>query len=1096
MASTQGPIEMQQLNTSLNGEWQLALDPDDVGVSKRWFDAKDLSDAISVQVPSVWDIWVPDYDGVGWYFRTFSLDAEWQDRYIELSFDAVDYFAEVWLNGVPLGSHEGGYTPFAFDISSLAKPGENRLAVRVVDPHGPEGYKDFRPKQIPCSKEGGYWSFAGIWGSVNLIGRSHAHIRDVFIEPDIRRKRVAVTVQTSQPGTVHLVIEGTAFETSGDPGALQVKFPEHELWSPAHPVLYTMRCELLQDGQVVDVTQTRFGMREFTIKENRFHLNNHPIFLKGVLHQPDYARSLAAPETESLARKELELAKEAGFNLIRLHIKTPPKITLDLADEIGLLVYEEPPIGWIQQSPAMKERCEREVREMILRDRNHPSIVIWGMLNETGNASYKTRGGAQVIKEDLCRLARSLDPSRVIIDDSGGVNATRESARFMRPYHDQLEEYDDLHIYQRAPVDRDIQLYYEYSGDPERLCFLSEFGFGGMEDLASTLDQYAPAQDSLKDARFLKKMLDAAQAGYAERDLERVFGPFAAFAAAAQELQADAVIHQFDACRANTKLAGYCYTQLCDAGHEFCAGVLDRWRRPKPVLQTLAKVQKPVRPLIHVPRTNLTPREEIPVTVTLVNDLRLEGQADLSLQVIGPTNQVLWKKKRGVKIPKSGKELWSGTIAASGSTGRHQFAVRLMQGIKCIAENILDLFVYEPVGPCNIEVNILDPQRLWTPRVAPLARIGAIGAPIHVVPPLANTIRAYPDNELAQILGQVKGGSVAIFFEPPDDWNDLADRIDPAIRATNKDAVGAFLPVFHYAKLHPILDGLPARGLMRQPYRNTIPAKTFTESSDEDICGSFDTTPIATGNYMMGETNWWGSDILVRRYGSGRIVFTHLRLLNNLDTDPVAARLFVNLLAHFSRRSVPPEGIVPLDQKAVEWMRRERNDRVRKWMVIGPFPNWANQGHAKAYPPEQGIDFAATYPGWYTAVTWKTWYSRAEDQHWLDLQQAFTPVFEYYPRFDYGAGYAYAEFATDRRQTIVAKIGLQDATKVWLNGTLIHESQKQIPHDETASAEATCTTKQGRNVLLVKVSKNPGPFRFSIDFEPLGGESLQLKWWK
>ncbi|HOV75553.1 MAG TPA: glycoside hydrolase family 2 TIM barrel-domain containing protein [Candidatus Hydrogenedentes bacterium] len=1081
---------------SLDGAWRLTLDPADRGRKDRWFERGDAPDSMEVQVPSVWDLWVPDYDGVGWYYRAFEWEAVPPGRMVELQFEAADYFAEVWLNGVALGAHEGGYTPFAFPVTDALRAGTNHLWVRIVDPHGPEGYGPFRPRQIPSSKEGGYWSFAGIWGPVCLESKPVAHIQDVFIEPDIRRKRITVTVQTSEPGIVRLAIEGTPYGAEIQPGRHAVDFPEFAMWSPDSPKLYTLRCELLKSGAVSDRLDVRFGMREFTVKDNRFFLNNRPIFVKGVLHQPDYPRTIAAPVDAAMARRELELAKKAGFNLVRLHIKTPPRITLDLCDEIGLLAYEEPPIGWIEKSQYMKDRCEREVREMILRDRNHPSIVIWGMLNETGNAGYITNGGAQTIKDDLCRLARSLDPSRIVVDDSGGVNASREPARFMLPYREELEPYDDLHIYQRAPVDRDIELYYAYSGDPNRLYFLSEFGFGGMEDLVGTLEQYGEDRTRLKDARFIQAMLDAARDGFAERNLDRVFGDFAGFMAAARDLQCDAAQMHVDACRMNPKLAGYCYTQLCDAGHEFCAGVLDRWRRPKPVFETFSAIQSKLRPLISIPRTNLVPREEVPVTLIMANEDQLEGKVDLSLQVVGPTNQVLWKKKRSLKLPRHGRELWEGSVGASGSPGIHRFIVRIMQGMKCLAENGMDLHVFDPVESSGIEVHILDPQEIWTKRCAVLATPGTVQAPLHVIPPLANTIRAYPDNDLAQILAQVKGGAVALFFAPPDDWNDLADRIDPGLRATNKDAVGAFLGMYHYVKLHPVFEGLPARGLMRQPYRNVVAPKTFVETGDEDIAGTFDTTPIAAGQYMMGETRWWGSDILVRRHGAGRVVFTHLRILENLGADPVADRLFVNLIRHFARRSVPSAGIVPLDQKAVEWMRRERNEATRRWMVIGPFPNWGGKGHATPYPPEETIDFDAIYPGWYAPVTWKAWHARRDDGFVVDLQQAFTPVYEYYPRFDNGTGYAYSEFFSDKRDTATVRIGLQDATKIWVNGRLIHESTDQIPHDQFKSAKASCAVKQGRNTVLVKVSKIPGPFKFSFDLAFDGNTPPQIKWWR
>lgn len=1081
----------------LNGEWRLVLDPGNAGIREHWQETGGCGEALAVRVPSVWDLWVPDYDGVGWYFREFDVDAAWLERHVELCFEAADYYAEVWLNGIRLGDHEGGYTPFAFEVSKVLRGGSNSLAVRVIDPHGPEGFGDFNPKEFPCAKEHGYYSFAGLWGDVTLVAMERAHIQDVFIQPDVRRKLIVAHVEISAPGAVHLQIEGTPYHVAGGPGKHIIEFPDGEFWSPEEPRLHTLACRLVQEDGRYDAHAVRFGMREFSIKDNRFHLNNRPVFVKAALHQPDYARSLAAPEAPELARREIELAKAAGFNMLRMHIKTPPRMTLDLADELGMLIYEEPPIGWIKSSAFMQRRCEKEVREMVLRDRNHASVVIWGMLNETGNAGYVTGGGAQTIKTDLCRLAREIDPTRLIIDDSGGVNATREPARYLRPYKNELEEYDDLHIYQRAPVDRDIELYYQHNGAPDRLYFLSEFGFGGPEDLADVLAQYGENPDQFKDARFLKKMLEASLRGFAERGLDRIFGDFAGFCSAMRELQCDAARFQIDSIRINPKTAGYCYTQLCDAGHEFCAGILDRWRRPKPVFKTMQEVQRPLRPLIRIPRTNLAPREEAPVSILLANDGRIEGHAELSLQVVGPTQQVLWKKKRAFKLPRHGKEIWQGEIGASGSPGNHRFIVRVIQDGLIAAENGVDLYVLPPITPSEVEINVVDPQGAWRERCLRLAQAGTHTSPVHVVPPLANTIRGYPEDELARVLAQVEGGAVALFFGPPDDWNDLAERLGEGLGATPKDAVGAFLPVAHYVKLHPVFDGLPTRCLMRQPYRNVVPAKTFLEMGEEDICGSFNTAPIAAGNYMMDRTAWWGSDLLVRRFGEGRIVLTHLRVLEHLGNDPVADRLFVNLLNHFSRRSVPSSDRLPHDPRLADWLRNERANQVSKWMVLGEFPNWENsKGHDTEYPPEKEIDFDATYPGWYKAITWKPWFSTADGDHVVDLQAAFTPVFEYYPRFDHGTGYAYAEFSIDKRQELTARLGLQNATKVWLNGRLIHESKNQIPHDQFATDSERTYVRQGRNTLLVKCSKVPGPFRFSIHFETQGDVPVPIKWWR
>lgn len=1080
---------------SLNGAWRLVLDPEDRGLAEQWFASDHLPDGLDVTVPSVWDRWVPDYDGVGWYF--FEFEAEVPGGTVaELRFEAADYYAEVWLNGQRLGEHEGGYTPFCFDATQVLRASKNMLAVRIVDPHSENGYGPFHPKQIPSAKERGYYSFAGIWGQVELIEKPKTSIRDVFVQPDIRRKRLTATVDAPEACQVRVSIEGTGHVAEGTPGELLIEFPDHEPWSPESPVLYTLWCELIEGEQVIDALPVRFGMREFTVKENRFFLNNRPIFIRGVLHQPDYPLTLAAPSCEEQARRELELAKEAGFNLIRLHIKTAPEITLRLCDELGLLVYAEPPIGWIQKSKHMKERCEREVREMILRDRNHPSVVIWGMLNESGNCHYVVNGGAQLIKDDLCRLARSLDPSRLIIDDSGGVNATREPARFMRPYRDELEVYDDLHIYQRGPVDHEIENYLRYSGEPGQLFFLSEFGFGGLEDLPAVLEQYGESKDIAKDAAFVREAIAHATKGFTERGLERVFTDFSAFAGAAQAIQAEAAVRQADAIRLNSKAAGYCLTQLCDAGHEICAGILDRWRRPKAALAALKEVQQPVRPIIQLAQTNLTLRQEVDVSVTLINETRLEGRADLSLQVVGPTDQVLWKKKRNVKIPRHGKELWEGHIAASGSPGTHRFVVRLMQGIKVLAEASLPFQVFEAASPCDVPTLITDPDDRYTAACASLAKLDDIHPMVYVVPPLANSIRAYPSEQLARVLAEVYEGAVAIIFGPPDDWNDLANALNPALQATSKDAVGAALAMFHYVKLHPVFEGLPTRCLMGQPYVNVIPAKAFIETSEEDICGTFDTMPASAGHYMIEDAPWWASDILVRRYGSGRVVFTHLRVMEHVGKDPAADHLFVNMLRHFSRRSVPSETGQDANLQARNWLNQQRKLDVRRWMVLGMFPNWGGEGHNTAYPPEDGIDFTATYPGWCKAIEWKPWYSRQTAGHLVDLQEAFTPVYEYYPRFDCGTGYAYGEFTCPGRIAATLKLGVQDATKVWLNDRLVFEDPQHRPLDTLEEQVVPVMFKQGRNTVLVKVSKIPGQFRFSLDFDSKDSNPLPIAWWR
>jgi len=1078
---------------NLNGEWRLILDPADEGLKEKWF--QDVpADCLNVTVPSVWDRWAPDYDGVGWYYRTFEMPDHWQDRHVDLRFEAADYEARVWLNGAEIGGHEGGYTPFTLDATQAVRPGGNLMAVRIVDPHGPKGYGDIQPTQIACAKENAYWSYAGIWGDVSLTAKSPAHITDVFIQPDLRRKRVTATIDTSREVMLRLSILNTPHQVEGSPGKLLLDFADFETWSPDCPTLYTLRCEAIVNDETVDRVDTRFGMREFTVRDNRFYLNNRPIYIRAALLQPDYPESLAAPRSEGVARRELELAKQAGFNMIRAHVRPAPPVTLDLCDELGLLVYEETAIGTMAQSRQLQDRCEREVREMILRDRNHPSVVMWGILDEAGGMAPGVPSGPAAIKEDLAQLAHSLDPSRVVIDDSGGAPRTGQPTRHIRAYHHELEPHDDFHICRRAPVDKDIEAYYRHHGSPDRLFFLSELGFGGMEDLESVLEQYGDDGEFAKDAKALGRIVGVIRDGFEDRNLDRTFGSLAQFAKATQQIQCIAAARQIDAVRANENCAGYVYRQLADAGRDFSGGVMDRWRRPKAVLKTLQDTQLALRPIIHISKTNLHPREEADIRITLINDEREEGQADLSLQVVGPTNQVLWKKKRGVTISKARREIWSGKIAASGSTGPHKFVVRLIRGMKVATQASVNLHVMPPVTPSDVQAAVVDPERKWRRTIGRLCKPGKLDAPVHIVPSFGNTIQGYPAGEMAAMLAQVYEGAVAILFEPPDDWNDLAERLEKAVTATARDATGGAAGAYHYVKLHPVFENLPSRCLMGTDYQNIVPAKTFAEASDEDICGAFDTRPLTAPTIDEAAHRIWGSDILVRRFGSGRLVFTHLRILENLGEDPAADHLFVNMINHFARRSVPSEEAVPPLQEVYKWLESAQRN-VRRWLVLGMFPNAQGEGHDTAYPPETHIDLDVLYKGWYRAIEWRTWYSAVRDKHRMDLQQACSLASQPEPNADYGTAYCFAEFVSERRQDVTLNFGAQHPTKAWLNGELVFATDQTAPPGKLPNHSVESVIRLGKNSILIKTSKSPGECVASFDMESRTDLPLAIKRW-
>jgi beta-galactosidase len=1042
---------------SLDGAWSMAYDATDVGIDDRWFESAP-EDQQEVELPSMQSQGLFGHGGVGWYFREFNYDDAWQGRHTSLRIGSTGYPLTVWLNGTRLGEHVGGSVPGEFPISAQLRPDSNVLAIRLAmsdlhDEHTGEPSAAYPRDSL---------------ADVSLCTTVKTQIEGVSIQPDIRRKRVKVSVEAPASSTVHLGIEGTASHAEGKPGELTLDFTEFTCWSPETPELYTLRIDLVGEDGESDSLSCSFGMREFTVKDERFYLNNRPHYLKSVSYLPHYPTNLKAGKLEALLRREMKLVKGGGANAIRICGGPAPEALLDIADSLGILVFAEAPR--LDSFRDMTEWVEG-VQSLVLRDRNHASLVAWcGLESLLGDPQKVGHEPPSVIAE-----LRTLDPGRLILCDGGKVST------LLRPYRDVGEVFQSFEAPFVPPVGQLAKDYLRLCGEPSELNWQRRLGAGGFTGWADGSSAGAASQSEFESV-------------FSQRKLERCFGNLDAFMAASQELQSSALRVQLDAVRSNVKVSGYEIDGLCDGPAVTPFGLADVRRQAKPIHKLLNSMQRETRPVVQIYRTNLVPREEVGVTILLINEARLEGRGELSLQVVGPTNQVLWKKSRQVKIPRHGRELWSGEIAASGSPGPHKFVVRLMQDRRIIGENSVDLHVVQPQKAEPVEVNVLGGKTAWQTTCGKLAKLGNFLAPIHIVPPIANSIRAYPASDLVQALAQVYEGAVAIIFGPPEDWNEFSEHIGSDLQVDCCAIVAGQRLNHHYAKMHPIFEGLPSRCLMGQPYQNVLATQAFSSDTDEEMSGVHSSSR-ALGGDNGAVQHFWGSNITVRRLGAGRVVFTHLRILEHLGTDPVADRLFVNLLHHFSRRSIPATEVVEADQRTAEWLRQGRASFVRKWMVIGAFPNWGDcTGHDAAYPPESELNFDATYPGWYRAARWKGWHTRADDGHKLDFTEALDSDVGTASPCPRGTGYAYAEFSCDRRQEVA--INLEGGPKkVWLNGAIAHVSD--LDEESVERCETTVAwVKQGKNTLLVKCSNVSGPFALKLAIEPTDSAPLNINWWK
>ncbi len=426
---------------SLDGdEWLLSTDPTNEGIRQQWFETP-RAEAQPTKVPWIIQGAFPGYHGVAWYWHDFHApnNPHAEGRYL-LRFWAVDYKADVWLNGVSVGGHEGGETPFTLDVTDAIKANaNNRLAVRVLNPtHEPiDGIvlnqTPHRNKVIPYHA-GASYNHGGIVDSVELLIVPAVRIEGVFARADAKTGKIRLHVNLQNaaerearvqlefavaPAASGETLDATVIARNLPPGdsvteaELQVTDPR--LWQLNEPNLYRVTARIHEnDSNSFDEHSVRCGFREFRFDNGYFRLNGKRLFLR-CSHTGNHCPvGLQLPPDADMLRRDLLNVKVMGFNAIRFIAGVATRYQLDLCDEIGLMVYEEHYGSWcLADSPKMKERCERALSEMILRDRNHPSVVIWGLLNETAEGPV-FRNAVESLP-----MIRSLDDTRMVMLNSG-----------------------------------------------------------------------------------------------------------------------------------------------------------------------------------------------------------------------------------------------------------------------------------------------------------------------------------------------------------------------------------------------------------------------------------------------------------------------------------------------------------------------------------------------------------------------------------------------------------------------------------------------------------------------------------------------------
>ncbi len=439
---------------SLDGTWKICADASNVGKTEAWFDGSLTSrETFDVSVPGVLQEVFKEYHGVVWYEREFVTPENPNDAgRAFLRFWQAEYRADVWLNGVYLGWHEGGEEEFELDATDALNTvgASNRLTVRVLNA-ADEPIDGISTANVPrrnntnVATPGCGYASGGLVDSVELLLTPVVRIVDLQLLPNWLSGEIGVRAtfenktSASVSGVLTLFassVDGgeftrpVSFDATVEPGVScvdgKLTVPNFKLWNLNDPNLYSVVADFSSnDGALDDRRASTCGFRDFRFERGYFRLNGKRIYVKCSHSGSDSPITHRVPFDPDLYRKDIISCKTMGFNMIRYIAGMPRRFQLDLCDRIGFLVYDECLAGW-QYGPCPEriERYDAQTSGMIRRDRNHPSVVIWGLLNETTDLQLVLHAAS------FLKTVRELDPDRIVLLNSGSFDAfANDSAR-------------------------------------------------------------------------------------------------------------------------------------------------------------------------------------------------------------------------------------------------------------------------------------------------------------------------------------------------------------------------------------------------------------------------------------------------------------------------------------------------------------------------------------------------------------------------------------------------------------------------------------------------------------------------------------------
>jgi hypothetical protein len=702
---------------SLNGIWALSLDKK---FSPNNTYVVNVPGCLGNQIPAL-----KDYRGSVWYKKDFEItNKPLRKSSFLIQFNAVNYLAEIWLNGDFIGSHEGGYTPFYFDVTKHIKK-KNELLVKVLIPGNND--PNFPFPEIPHGKQETQWYgiAGGIWQDVKLLVTGSTYIKRIFLNPDAENNKVSIRIESKlddskEPYRLILTIYDPMGKECGNQVLELEPLMETEisvsnplLWDINNPYLYSIRAVIKdKKDNVLDEVTEHFGFRKIEVKDKEILLNGKPIYLMGALDQDFYSDSHYTPPSEEFVRDQLILAKEMGLNCLRYHLKVPHPWYLKWADRVGILIWYDMP-NWSKSTPEAKLRGEKLLEEMVNYDYNHPSVIIRTIINEGWGLDLVNSEEDRKWLEKMYDKLKRLDPTRLVVDNSPCF-----------PNFHVKTDIDDFHNYFAFPDKfRNMQTWIsEFAKSPNwsfhinskkrgnEPLVLSEFGNWGLPNIKKLRAQYGG-----EPWWFLQgDPITATQPlGVEERfwqfGLNKVFDSIENLSEAFQDLQFQALKFQIEEIRKHPEIKGYIITEFTDLYWE-CNGLLDITRGKKAHFEELKNLNS-LDLIFPQERLNAVwsgDEINIPILFSHLSDIPLD-ELKFSWQLEG-TDLKVSKTIDKVKSGLNHIDVITFKVPDISEPGIYRINLKLTSKKQVINENYIDLFVVpkDLLKGINLKLGIKD----------------------------------------------------------------------------------------------------------------------------------------------------------------------------------------------------------------------------------------------------------------------------------------------------------------------------------------------------------------------------------------------------